>query len=66
MQLILNGSPQEVPDGATLGQFLAELGLPEKGLAVERNLEIVPKSAYDSTRLEAGDRLEVIQFVGGG
>ena len=66
MQLILNGSPKETEDGVTLGQFLKKLGLPEKGLAVERNLEIVPKSAYDSTHLEAGDRLEVIQFVGGG
>ncbi len=66
MQLILNGNPEEIKDGMTLGQFLTDLGLPEKGLAVERNLEIVPKSAYDSTTLEAGDRLEVIQFVGGG
>ncbi|ACT59585.1 sulfur carrier protein ThiS [Hirschia baltica] len=66
MQLILNGNSKELDEGLTLGQFLKDLGLPEKGLAVERNLEIVPKSAYDSTQLEAGDRLEVIQFVGGG
>lgn len=66
MLLILNGDKKDIPDGATVASFLAELGVPEKGVAVERNLEIIPKSAYASTYLQEGDQLEVIQFVGGG
>ena len=64
MQLVLNGEPKETTDGLTVRAFLAELGIPEKGVAVERNLEIIPKSMFDQVALEAGDRLEIIQFVG--
>jgi thiamine biosynthesis protein ThiS len=66
MQLIINGVPTEVAQDVTLESFLAEQGIPLKGVAVERNLEIVPKSAYASTLLGDGDTLEIIQFVGGG
>lgn len=66
MQLILNGEPCDAPDKATVRDFLANLEIPEKGVAVERNLEIVPKSRFDTVFLEPGDRLEIIQFVGGG
>lgn len=66
MNLFLNGEATEAPDGATVGEFLRQLALPEKGVAVERNREIVPKSLYASTRLADGDRLEIVQFVGGG
>ena len=66
MQLILNGENRSADEGVTVREYLISLGLPEKGIAVERNLEIVPKSEYGRVRLEAGDRLEIIQFVGGG
>lgn len=66
MNLFLNGEATEAPDGATVGEFLRLLAMPEKGVAVERNREIVPKSLYASTRLADGDRLEIVQFVGGG
>jgi thiamine biosynthesis protein ThiS len=67
MKLFLNGEPAEMPDaGATVSAFLDQLGLPQKGVAVERNREIVPKSAYGETRLAEGDRIEIVQFVGGG
>jgi len=66
MKLFLNGEPVETPDGATVAGFLDQLGLPQKGVAVERNREIVPKSAYGETRLTEGDRIEIVQFVGGG
>ena len=66
MQLILNGEPHSAEPGVKLKELLDELGLPEKGLAVERNLEIVPKSSYAQVTLQDGDRLEIIQFVGGG
>lgn len=66
MNLFLNGEAASAPDSVTVEEFLRELGLPEKGVAVERNREIVPKSLYGTTRLAEGDRLEIVQFVGGG
>jgi len=66
MKLFLNGEPAETLDGATVAAFLEQLGLPQKGVAVERNREIVPKSVYAETRLAEGDRIEIVQFVGGG
>ena len=66
MNLFLNGEPAKAPEGSTVAAFLDSLGLPQKGVAVERNREIVPKSAYAGTVLEAGDRIEIVQFVGGG
>lgn len=66
MKLMLNGQPAEAPDAVTVAAFLEQLGLPQKGVAVERNREIVPKSAYATLRLAEDDRIEIVQFVGGG
>jgi thiamine biosynthesis protein ThiS len=66
MTIHLNGEPREVPDGLTLADFLEWLKLPADRVAVERNLEIVPRERWRATRMEAGDRLEVVHFVGGG
>lgn len=66
MNLFLNGEPQTAPEGATVAAFLDSLGLPRTGIAVERNREIVPKSTYEVTMLADGDRIEIVQFVGGG
>lgn len=66
MNLLLNGEPKTAPDSVTVAAFLEELGLPQKGVAVERNREIVPKSRYADTVLAEGDRIEIVQFVGGG
>jgi len=66
MNVFLNGEPANAPDSVTVATFLESLGLPEKGVAVERNREIVPKSQYATIRLAEGDRIEIVQFVGGG
>ena len=66
MNLFVNGEATETPDSVTVAAFLERLGLPQKGVAVERNREIVAKSAYGSTILAEGDRIEIVQFVGGG
>lgn len=66
INLFLNGEATKAPDSVTVAAFLDELGLPQKGVAVERNREIVPKSAYAATVLAEGDRIEIVQFVGGG
>lgn len=66
LRIEVNGEPREVPDGASVAELLALLGLAAPKVAVERNLEIVPRSAWGSTRITAGDRLEVVHFIGGG
>jgi len=66
ISLVLNGEPHRQPAGSTLLDLLAGLGRDPRTVAVERNGDIVPRSAYGSTRLEAGDRLEVVHFVQGG
>ena len=66
MNVFLNGEPASAPDAVTVAAFLESLGMPRKGVAVERNREIVPKSMYASVRLAEGDRIEIVQFVGGG
>jgi len=66
MKITVNGEARELPAQATVDGLLADLGLEPKKIAVERNLEIVPKSAFGSTELNDGDRLEIVQFVGGG
>lgn len=66
MQIILNGEQREFAGRATVEGLLCELGLEERKVAVERNLEIVPRSVYAETALEDGDRIEIVHFVGGG
>lgn len=64
--MVLNGKPRTVASGLTVAGLLAELGLDPRTVAVERNLDIVPRGAYASQALAEGDRLEVVTFVGGG
>jgi sulfur carrier protein len=66
MQIILNGETRDVADGLSVEALVLTLADDPRGVAIERNLEIVPKAEHGSTILEEGDRLEVVQFVGGG
>lgn len=66
MRLTVNGEVRDAPDSATLADLLALLGIEGRRVAVERNLEIAPKSLWASTALQEGDRVEIVQFVGGG
>lgn len=66
MQIVLNGEPRPIEAGMTLKALVETLGPDPRGIAIERNLEIVPKSEHGAVILEDGDRLEVVQFVGGG
>ncbi|WP_395945039.1 sulfur carrier protein ThiS [Brevundimonas sp.] len=61
----LNGEPRQVA-AATILALVEELSLDPRKVAVERNLEIVPKSLHGSTPVAEGDRIELVQFVGGG
>ena len=62
----VNGNPQSVAPGTAVASVLAPLSLSGKRFAVERNGEIVPKSALESTQVQANDRLEIVVAVGGG
>lgn len=66
LSLTVNGAPERVPDGATVRDLLARLGLGERRVAVAVNRSVVPRSAYDTQRLAAGDRVEILEAVGGG
>lgn len=66
MQITVNGEPRETVDGATVSQLLDELQLSGKPVAVEVNLELVPKPRHAEHRLSEGDRLEIVTLVGGG
>ncbi|WP_374652168.1 sulfur carrier protein ThiS [Rhizorhabdus sp.] len=66
IQLRINGEHRRVPAGLTTAELALELGLDPAKVAVERNLEVVPRSTLGQVRLEDGDELEIVHFVGGG
>lgn len=66
MLLTINGEKREFEAPLNVAALLQALALEPKKIAVERNLEIIPKSAYGGTTLVDGDRIEIVQFVGGG
>lgn len=66
MRLTINGDAVETPDGLTIRALLDHLGLTEGPVAVERNLEVVPRAEHATTVLQDGDSIEVVHFVGGG
>lgn len=65
MRLQVNGEAREIA-ASTIAILVDELGLDRRKVAVERNLEIVPRSLHAATALSEGDRIEIVQFVGGG
>lgn len=66
MRIFLNGEAKEIADGTSVLDLVLTLTGDPRGIAIERNLEIVPKAEHAATMLADGDRLEVVQFVGGG
>jgi thiamine biosynthesis protein ThiS len=66
MRITLNGEPHDVPGPLSLGDLLGRFELDPRKVAIERNLAIVPRSAYGETALADGDRLEIVHFIGGG
>lgn len=66
MEIIVNGKQQQVPEDYTAEQLVEAMGLTEERVAMEVNLEIVPRSTYGNHILAAGDRIEIVHAVGGG
>ncbi len=62
----VNGENREAPAGTTVTGLLAQLGMNNGRVAIEYNLEILPKAKWDDTQVVQGDRFEIVQFVGGG
>ena len=65
-EIKLNGADRSVACGTSISRLLAELGINERGCAVELNRNIVGKTSYNDTLLSDGDRIEIVHFVGGG
>jgi len=66
MRLTINGEDRTVENATTVADLLEQLQIASGKVAVERNLEIVPKTAYGVTALGEGDKLEIVHFIGGG
>ena len=66
MQIFINGDSKTVDQGCTIAWLLDLLNVGRERVAVEVNMEIVPKTAYDSHVLTDGDKIEIVHFVGGG
>jgi thiamine biosynthesis protein ThiS len=66
MKLWVNGEERSLEGTANVAALVAVLGLDGRKVAVERNLQIVPRSTYGSTPVLDGDRIEIVHFIGGG
>lgn len=66
MQLLVNGDPLELPDDARVVTLIERMQLTGTRLAVEVNGEVITRSAHAETRLHPGDRVEIVQAIGGG
>jgi thiamine biosynthesis protein ThiS len=64
--ITLNGEPYEIEQPMTIAELLARLDIDPRRVAVEHNLEIVRRPAYPDTLIHGGDRVEIVNFVGGG
>lgn len=66
MEILVNGAPREVPEGITAAQLVEMLGLAGQRLAIEVNWEIIPRSTFETYRLQPADRVEIVRAIGGG
>ena len=66
MTVTINGESREIPDGLNVAALLAHLEMPAERVAIERNLDILPRARWQETQVHANDRFEIVHFVGGG
>lgn len=66
LSIVVNGEARQARSGSNVAELLQLLGLGSGRVAIERNLEILPRSAWSETLIQHGDRYEIVQFVGGG
>jgi len=66
MTIIVNGERREVPDGLTVSGLLEHLGMKNDRVAIERNLDILPRQRWAEMQVQPNDSFEIVHFVGGG
>jgi thiamine biosynthesis protein ThiS len=66
ISVILNGEAREIPHGSSVAAMLQAIGLDPRKVAVEHNLEVIPRSTFGDVEVSEGDRFEIVHFVGGG
>jgi thiazole synthase len=66
LKIRLNGEPYDVAGPLTVAALLAHLEIDPRRVAVERNVEVVKRQAYETTLVQEGDEIEIVNFVGGG
>lgn len=66
ISVLINGERREVPAGANVTSLLAHLGIASGRVAIERNLDILPRDRWDTTAVAPADRYEIVHLVGGG
>ena len=66
MTVTINGEHREIPDGLNITGLLEHLGMPRDRVAIERNLNILPRADWNQTQVEPNDNFEIVHFVGGG
>ena len=66
MTVTINGESREIPDGLNVAALLAHLGMAADRVAIEHNLDILPRARWKETQVHANDRFEIVHFVGGG
>jgi sulfur carrier protein len=66
MEIILNGEKRKLAEGLTVLDLVQQLGFSVERLAVELNLQIIKREQWATSNLKQGDRIEIVQFVGGG
>ena len=66
MTIILNGDPIDVAGPLTVSALLDQLGVDSRRVAIEHNLNVIKRASYDSTQIQEGDQIEIVNFVGGG
>ena len=66
MTITLNGDPRDIPGPLSISALLEQLDIDARRVAVELNLTVVKKAAYESSVINDGDEVEIVNFVGGG
>lgn len=66
MTVTINGAYREIPDDLTVAALLEHLGMARDRVAIEHNLDILPRARWKETQVQANDSFEIVHFVGGG
>jgi thiamine biosynthesis protein ThiS len=66
MKITINGELREIPDGLSVAALLQHLEMTAERVAIERNLDILPRAKWQETAVQADDRFEIVHLVGGG